>query len=174
MPDFIPYQLIRGERKNIRLVVKHDASVVVRAPNHVSQKQIDDFLIKHQEWILKTREERKQKKALSPPLTDDEWEVLIQKAKEYIPARVSYFSEMMGVTPTAIKFSRALTRFGSCSVKNSISFSAILMRYPTPAIDYVIVHELAHITHKHHGPEFWERVATFLPDYKDRIKMLRE
>ena len=47
------------------------------------------------------------------------------------------------------------------------------MCYPSAAIDYVVVHELAHILHKDHGPDFYALVARHLPDYKERIRMLK-
>ena len=47
------------------------------------------------------------------------------------------------------------------------------MLYPPEAIDYVIVHELAHIVHKNHGAGFYALVAKYLPDYKEREKMLK-
>ena len=48
------------------------------------------------------------------------------------------------------------------------------MRYPEEAIDYVVVHELAHIRHKNHGEAFYQLIASVLPDYKERIKLLKE
>ena len=48
------------------------------------------------------------------------------------------------------------------------------MDYPEPAIDSVVVHELAHIAHKNHGPQFWALVERYLPDYRARRAMLRE
>ena len=48
------------------------------------------------------------------------------------------------------------------------------MDYPDAVIDYVVVHELAHIVHKNHGPRFWELVERYMPDYKRRRAMLRE
>ena len=47
------------------------------------------------------------------------------------------------------------------------------MLYPPEAIDYVVVHELAHIPHKNHGREFYACVAEILPDYKKRRALLR-
>lgn len=80
----------------------------------------------------------------------------------------------MNLYPTGLKITSARTRFGSCSGKNSICFSWRLMDYPEPAIDNVVVHELAHIAHKNHGPQFWALVERYLPDYRARRAMLRE
>ena len=48
------------------------------------------------------------------------------------------------------------------------------MRYPEAAVDYVVVHELAHIRYKNHGPAFYRLIASVLPDYKERIKLLKQ
>ena len=61
----------------------------------------------------------------------------------------------------------------SCSGKNRLCFSWRLMDYPEEAIDYVVVHELAHIRHHNHSRDFYALVASILPDYKERQALLR-
>ena len=168
----ISYDIIRSKRKTMALQVTTEGAVIVRAPHYVSQRQIADFVAKNHAWIVK-KQAAYQDHTPTPPPSEDEWRMLITMAKETLPDRVAYFSALMGVTPTAVKITRAESRFGSCSGKNSICFSALLMRYPPAAIDYVVVHELAHITHKNHGANFWATVAAVLPDYKERKKLLR-
>jgi predicted metal-dependent hydrolase len=73
-----------------------------------------------------------------------------------------------------VKITSAKTRFGSCSGKNNICFSYILMQYPEQAIDYVVLHELAHTRHHNHGPKFWALVEKYMPDYKQRRQMLKK
>ena len=97
----------------------------------------------------------------------------IAAAKEYLPDRVAYYSGLMGVTPTGITVTGAKKRFGSCSGKNSLCFSWRLMRYPSEAIEAVVVHELAHIRHKNHSTAFYAEVERWLPDYKKRIQLLK-
>ena len=79
----------------------------------------------------------------------------------------------MGLTPTSVKITSAKTRFGSCSSKNALCFSLYLCLYPSEAIDYVVVHELAHIKHKNHSREFYDFVASVMPDYKEREKIVK-
>ena len=67
----------------------------------------------------------------------------------------------------------ARTRFGSCSGKNRLSFSLYLMAYPETAIEYVGVHELAHIRHHDHSPAFYREVEAYLPDWRARRALLR-
>ena len=87
---------------------------------------------------------------------------------------MAHYAAIMGVVPTGIKITSAKTRFGSCSSKNSLCFSLYLMAYPDRAIDYVVVHELAHIRQKNHSPAFYAEVAKVMPDYKERVKLLKQ
>ena len=79
----------------------------------------------------------------------------------------------MGVTPTGIKITTARKRHGSCSGKNSLCFSCFLMNYPEEAIELVVVHELCHIKVRNHGPDFYALLEQYLPDHKERKKLLK-
>ena len=80
----------------------------------------------------------------------------------------------MGLKPTSVKITSAKGRFGSCSAKNGLCFSWRLMAYPERAVRYVVVHELAHIAHHNHSPAFYALVEKYMPDYKERQKLLKE
>ena len=83
------------------------------------------------------------------------------------------YAYRMGVWPTRVTVTSARTRFGSCSPKNALSFSWRLMDYPEEAIDYVVVHELAHIRFHDHSPAFYAFISSVMPDHKRRREMLR-
>ena len=80
----------------------------------------------------------------------------------------------MGLVPISVKISSAQKRFGSCSAQNALNFSYRLMMYPVDAIDYVVVHELAHIKHHNHSRDFYNLIKKYMPDYKEREKKLRK
>ncbi len=67
-----------------------------------------------------------------------------------------------------------LSRWGSCSAENRISLNFRLLFLPEEILDYVIVHELAHTKYRSHGVRFWGLVGKVMPEYKQRIKWLRE
>ena len=102
------------------------------------------------------------------------WEAYIKKARDILPGKVERFGRIMGVSPIGITITGAEKRFGSCSAKNRICFSWRLMAYPEEAIDYVVVHELAHIRHKDHSKRFYAFVEEVLPDWRERRRLLRE
>jgi len=95
-------------------------------------------------------------------------------AKSVLTNRVLDCAKLMSVMPVAVKITGAKTRWGSCSGKKSLNFSWRLVMAEDDVIDYVVVHELAHITEMNHSTRFWAIVEQVLPDYKERQKRLKE
>jgi len=85
----------------------------------------------------------------------------------FISERVSNYANLMGVSPGEIRLSEAKARWGSCSTNNNLNFAWRLIMCPLSVIDYVVVHELSHITYKNHSSAFWARMKTVLPHYQD-------
>ena len=168
------YTLIRAKRRTMSLQLDRDGRAVVRAPYGVKKEFIDRFVAEHEDWLARAREKQQNRRLAHPEPTDEERKALIAQAKEYLPMRVDYWSSIMGLTPTGLKITSARTRFGSCSGKNSICFSWRLMQYPPEAIDYVVVHELAHIRHHDHSPAFYALIERYMPDWRERMKLLKE
>ncbi|MEA3417887.1 MAG: SprT family zinc-dependent metalloprotease [Campylobacterota bacterium] len=96
-----------------------------------------------------------------------------QEAQLRLPEITQYYAARMQLFPSKISFRRASKRWGSCSSSNAISFNYLMMKLPLPVIQYIIVHELAHIKYKHHQRDFWELVGIYLPDFKEREKELK-
>ncbi len=97
-----------------------------------------------------------------------------REAKKYIPERVRIIAERMGLFPTAVKINSAVTRWASCSKKNSLNFSWYCMMASREALDYVIIHELCHMKEFNHSPKFWAEVERYSPEYKEHRAYLRE
>ena len=168
------YELIRSSRRTMALEITRDCRVVVRAPMRISKRQIDEFVSGHADWIEAHMAIQQKRRENHPEPTAEEREEYIRRAKEELPPKVAKYSAVMGLYPTGITITGAEKRFGSCSAKNRICFSWRLMRYPEEAIDYVVVHELAHIRHKDHSKNFYACVEQVLPDWRERRKLLRE
>ena len=167
------YEILRSRRKTLALEITPEAKLIVRAPLKMSRKVIEEFVAQHEAWVqqrLPRQIQRMERRQISP----EEKARLQQRAKEFLPGRVAFFSARMGLVPTGIKITSAEHRFGSCNGKNSVCFSWWLMQYPESAIDYVVVPELAHIRYKNHGKEFYAFIETYLPDFKERIALLKK
>jgi len=87
--------------------------------------------------------------------------------------RAAYYAHLLAVNYRKIRVSDAKKRWGSCSVAGNISFSWRLVMAPLPVIDYVVVHELAHLIEMNHSPRFWKLVASIMPEYAEHKKWLK-
>ena len=96
-----------------------------------------------------------------------------QEAQRIIPEMTEQYAKSMQLFPSRISFRKARSRWGSCSNSNAISFNYLMMKLPLSVIQYIIVHELSHIKHKHHQKEFWSLVEIHLPDYKEQQNELK-
>jgi predicted metal-dependent hydrolase len=169
----ISYTVIRSRRKTVSLEITRDLAVVVRAPLTMSQGEIDRFVASREAWLREHYARQQQRLAAHPEPTADQTREYIQKANAILPEKVRHYSQLMGLYPQAVTVTGAKTRFGSCSGKNRICFSWRLMAYPEEAIDYVVVHELAHIRYKNHSRDFYALIARYLPDYRERERLLK-
>ncbi|MHB1154269.1 MAG: M48 family metallopeptidase [Eubacteriales bacterium] len=95
-------------------------------------------------------------------------------AKNILTKKVHEFSDIMSLVPIAVKINSAKTRWGSCSGKNSINFSWRLILASDDVIDYVVIHELAHIKEHNHSDRFWTIVSEMMPDYNQREEKLKK
>ncbi len=168
-------KIIRSNRKTIAIQITQDLRVIVRAPHYVSQKEIDRVLKEKEFWILKNIEEIKKNRVGDPEeLTRAQIDELGDRALEYIPKRVIYFSMLMKVYFGTITIRNQKTRWGSCSSKGNLNFNCQLMRMPPEVIDYVVVHELCHLKEMNHSKAFWEEVEKVMPDYKKHREYLKK
>ena len=167
------YRIVYSSRRTLAIQVTKACEVVVRAPRGISKAKIDAFVSKSEAWISSHLERQRAFNREHPIDGDDELEALKKRALEVLPARVEHFSALMGVKPLAISINRAKTRYGSCSSTGRVNFSCRVMKFSDEAIDYVVVHELAHLKHMDHSKKFWAFVEKFIPDYKERKRLLK-
>ncbi len=166
------FEVIRSRRRTMSLQIKRDGSVVVRAPLKMPIKTINEFVSKHTDWI-KSKQELVKSSHYLEVFDKKTVEALKKRLRSIIDPLIEYYSTKMGVSPTKISINSAKTRFGSCSSKKSLNFSYRLALYPYEAIEYVCVHELAHIKEMNHSKRFWQIVEDILPDYKSRKALLK-
>jgi predicted metal-dependent hydrolase len=213
----ISFILVRSSRRTLAIEVKPDATLVVRAPKRLPEREIHRFVESHDDWIKRKRAEVLSRPILTPKefIEGEEFLVLGQKcklvltnsasskpvlagdrllfpekilpiarealtrwyrrlARGFLVERVQHFAEVMSCTPTTIRISNARRRWGSCGPTNSLNFNWRLIMAPPAIIDYVVVHELAHVMHKHHGPDFWDFVSLFCPGHKAARRWLKD
>jgi predicted metal-dependent hydrolase len=96
------------------------------------------------------------------------------KAREILAERVTTWEACMGVQHARLTVRDQRSRWGSCSSRGSLSFSWRLILAPPPILDYVVIHELAHLRELNHGARFWEIVEHHCPEYAERRRWLRQ
>lgn len=97
-------------------------------------------------------------------------------AQNYITPKVEYFAKIMGYNYQEIKYKKMKSRWGSCSSLKILTFNTELIKVKEKLIDYVIVHELAHLKHMNHSKDFHALVESYLPNskkYKNELKNIK-
>ena len=99
---------------------------------------------------------------------------LQRQALDFFAERCHYFTAQLNVAMRRLSLSNARTRWGSASADGSIRLNWRLVHFEREVIDYVVVHELAHLREMNHGPAFWALVRSAIPDYERLRRALKE
>lgn len=210
-------RFIRSSRRTIGLQITSDGRLIVRAPLRAALKDIQSFILRKQDWILKTQSRMRihaqnQKvrqycdgeqflylgqnfelhfvdNGVAPLHFDNAFYLssrLQEQAKDIftdwyrtqalaiISKRVELYAAKHSLRYGRIRISNARRRWGSCSAKGNLNFNWRLVMAPITVIDYVVIHELAHLIERNHSPRFWKRVEAMIPGYKEYRKWLRD
>ena len=173
--------IIRSPRRTLGLEITREAKLIVRAPFKLPQEQIHDFISQKSHWIkrhqLRLKEQGEQK-------ARQQWPAFLERrvwmnryrylAFTVIRARCHYYAGLHGLTFNEIKISGAKRRWGSCSPNGNLNFNWRLIFAPLEVIDYLVVHELAHLTVKNHSRIFWNRVNQMFPSYLKAEEYLKQ
>ena len=165
------YEVIYTNRRSMALYVRKTGKIEVRCNRRTPAREIEKFLYEKRDWIEKTK-----KKILSVErveLTEEDKKKALNLADKILLNKVQYYSKKLNVTPAQIKIGSAGSYWGCCTVKNVLRFSWRLFLARESAIDYVIVHELAHIKEHNHSAKFWAYVESILPNYKQEQEYLK-
>ena len=167
------YEIVRSDRRTMSVEVDSSGGVLVRAPRLMPKWRIESFIQERRDWIERAWARQAKRQEKLPDIREEDKPLYVKMAKAILPAKIERYAARMGVQPKGLTVTSAKTRYGSCSGKDRLSFSWRLMAYPEEAIDYVVVHELAHIRYKDHSRAFYGFIESVLPDYRDRIKLLK-
>lgn len=96
------------------------------------------------------------------------------KALETIGERVLYYQPLLGIKPNLVKVKTQKSRWGTCNSKGNLYFNWKIIMAPIEILDYLVVHEMAHLLHLNHSAKFWNCVGNILPDYKTRRQILKK
>ncbi len=98
----------------------------------------------------------------------------LKQGKKVITQKVNHFCQLLNVSYQRITLKRVSSIWGSCSRRNNLNFNRKLIQAPHKIVDYVVIHEVCHLIHRHHRKTFWNLVKSLDPDYKDHVKWLKQ
>lgn len=164
--------------KSLKFSISTSGRLQVTAPKNFSIKSILLSLNQNRETI-KSKLPLKDPKSQSA--RDAKKRLLAKQAKDFLPYRLAFLAKKFGYHYDKHKLSHAGTLWGSCTHKKTgvlkhetiISLNIGLMKLPQTLIDYVIIHELAHLNHPDHSKAFWTEVKQHDKDYKTHRKLLK-
>jgi predicted metal-dependent hydrolase len=173
------YILTRSRRKTLAIHIKPDdrspagSSVEVRAPFRLAKSEIERFVASKQAWI----EKKQTQIAAHLPIVPRELPSSQYGKGEFervVRELIAEWERRLGATVAFVGIRKMSTRWGSCTMKTRrIRLNATLEYCPRECLEYVIVHELAHIRENNHSPRFWAIVEDALPDFKARQAKLK-
>ncbi len=178
----IDYTIVRSKRRSIGFEVRPGGKITVRIPMRASVNTVKEIIEDKKDWLYEMYLKQKDKidtDSLREAERNDPRTAYLEKkyrqaAKRYIYERVEYYIDMIGGHYSSIRIGDQKTRWGSCSNNGTLSFSWRLMLAPPRVLDYVVIHEICHLTYMDHSKNFWDLVSVYDPDYKEHRKWLKE
>ena len=162
------YTLIRARKRSLSLQVNGSGELIARAPLFMPKFLIDRFVNDKSSWVEKRRREMRK------PVTPKVKHFTVEELKIYIEQEVLVYSQQMGLSHSGLRYTQVSSYWGTCAPSGILSFNLSLCFAPPSAVSYVVVHELAHLRWKGHGPRFWAMVEKYYPETKAMLKILRQ
>jgi predicted metal-dependent hydrolase len=168
-----PYTIRYSYRKTVGIRIDRKGNLTVSAPIWVSAQRVHTFVASKTNWIMKKIEQIQKN---MPDHTIEVTRDMKDHALIQILPRVEYYAQLMNVWHryTDIKITTAQTKRWSCSSRGVLMFHWKLSQFPLGIVDYVVVHELAHLVHFNHSANFWNLVEQYHPEYTSSKKRLKE
>jgi len=158
--------IVNKRLKHSYISIDSEKNIILKTRNN-SSSYIDSLLEEKKDWIQKQ-------------LLKIESLTLIGESPlyslEFLQERAEYYSSKMNLKYSKLKFRKMRRRWGSCNSKREITLNKELTRIDKNLIDYVVVHELAHLKHMNHSKEFHAFVDLYLPQsklYRKELKNIR-
>ncbi|MGL2495952.1 M48 family metallopeptidase [Helicobacter pylori] len=192
MLDDIPITIQKSEKiKTLSLNITPSLEVILKMPNSCPQARASTFLKEQEAWLKKTFLAMQEKHSLlRANLEKYKNKILVfdkvknandytltelkKILKTYLERKLPLIAQKMQTSYTGFNIRNNAKVLGSCSYHNRLSFALLLVCAQKEAIDYVIIHELAHTIHKNHSKNFWRCVKIFCPNYRALRERLKQ
>lgn len=192
MLDDIPITIQKSKKiKTLSLNITPSLEVILKMPDSCPQARANAFLKDQEAWLKKTLSIMQEKYSLlrsrletyqNKILVFDEVRnandytltELKKILKTYLEQKLPLIAQKMQTSYTGFNIRNNAKVLGSCSYHNRLSFALLLVCAQKEAINYVIIHELAHTIHKNHSKNFWRCVEIFCPNYRTLRERLKQ
>ncbi|GAA7228574.1 M48 family metallopeptidase [Helicobacter pylori] len=190
MLDDIPITIQKSKKiKTLSLNITPSLEVILKMPDSCSQARASAFLKEQEAWLKKTLSAMQEKYSLLHSQTYQNKILVFDEVKNandytltelkkilktYLEQELPLIAQKMQTSYTHFSVRNNAKVLGSCSYHNRLSFALLLVCAKKEAIDYVIIHELAHTIHKNHSKNFWRCVEIFCPNYRALREHLKQ
>lgn len=168
-------QVTRKQMKSIRLKVTPLGEVRVSAPYGISDTDIEKMVKDRRNWIRKQQQAfENSPQAEAERATKEEQMAWRRVVSACVPPLVETWEPILGVKVKQLTYRNMKSRWGSCQPSTGkICISTRLALYPPECLEYVVVHEMAHLLVANHGPDFKGLLDRVMPDWRKRNEKLR-
>lgn len=188
-------RIVYTKRKTLALIIERDGTLTVRAPRRIKVGEIEWFVNQKKTWIQKKMLQQQEMYTKFPRVEFAHGEKFLylgtrqilqcspqlsssqikdhylkwyrEQAKIIIKGRTVLYAHKMGIEYKELKITNAEHQLGSCTSRKTLNFSWRLVMAPLVIIDYVVVHELTHLTYMNHSKRFWKKLAEIFPQYQE-------
>lgn len=167
--EVIPYELVKSKIKNMYIYIKN-GKVTVKVPTRIKDKYIQDFVSKKSRWIYEKVKQDKEKTEVEEKLEQKD----IENLEIVVKNSVERYTELLKKRPNKVRIKDMKYAWGSCSSNKNISINRKLAKKDEKVIEYVVLHEMCHLKYMNHSKDFWNLVETYMPEYKDYKKILKQ
>lgn len=158
----------------MRLTVYCTGDFVVTAPNLLQEQKIDQYIVQKSRWVLEKVDFYSDLIKNQPKIYSDMDNSTLQaKALELVQKKVKRYNRKLGFKFHEINIKDQKTCWGSCSKKKNLNFNWRIVLLPDHLADYIVVHELCHLKEFNHSRQYWNLVASILPNFEELAKDLK-
>lgn len=185
----LPYTLTLKKIKNIHFKIDKDKGILVNANKNLSIEYIKHIVNNKAKWIYKSFNSIKTSNVINVKnetipfigkstkhdfkTTKELNSYYLRESKKILPEIIEKYSLMTNLKYSKVHYRKAKRRWGSC-IADRLNFNSYLTIFPIDCIEYVVLHEIAHLKHKNHSKAFYNFIEKYMDNYRDRIKKIKE
>lgn len=160
--------------RTLRISIRRDGKVSVTAPFFVSSKQGEKFLIQNGNWVKEKLKQHKENSAKSIfPSGNKDFLINKSRALHLVRDKIAKLNAIYGFKYAKVSIKKMSTRWGSCSKQGNLNFNYKMIYLSDDLAEYIVAHELCHLSQMNHGRNFWKLVAHTISNWQILRRQLK-